>query len=113
MIDESPKIQEIIRQLCEAEGSQAMFARKIGATPQKVNNWISGRNGLSADMLFAISEIYEIPMEQLLDASNLDISLVGERGKVDPVTNEISCYFRMMTDTQKRAIVNVARAMVE
>ena len=113
MNTDAPQIQEIIKQLCAAEGSQSKFARRIGATPQKVNNWISGRNEPGADMLFAISRIYEIPMEQLLGATNLDVSFALSNDKIEKETSEMSCYLKRMTDKQRRAVLGVARAMVE
>lgn len=108
-------IQQTIRRLCELEGSQTKFAKRIGATPQKVNNWVNGRNEPGADMLYAISEAYSIPMSSLVDQDRANISRY--LSALDPApsqdADELSIYMSKMTDKQRRAVLGVARAMVD
>lgn len=115
MNTEEISLRELIKQLCEAEGSQSNFARRIGATPQKVNNWVNGRNEPGADMLLAISNTYGIPLENIVGPSTtrFEYAFVPLNDPREQDADEMGVYMRRMNDTQRRAVLGVARAMVE
>ena len=110
---EAPQMRDLVKQLCEAEGSQSRFARRIGASPQKVNNWISGRNEPGAEMLVAISRSYGIPIDDLVNATNLEVPVQIPVDEIDREASEINGYLKRMTDNQRSAVLCVARAMVD
>jgi len=43
-----------LRKRCEAIGSQAEAARRIGVSPQRVNDWLAGRVKPSGDQVLAL-----------------------------------------------------------
>lgn len=115
MNKEEISLRDLIKKLCEAEGSQSKFARRIGATPQKVNNWVNGRNDPGADMLLAISNTYDIPLDSLVGPSTTRASyaVVPFCDPRDQDADEMGVYMRRMNEHQRRAMLGVARAMVE
>lgn len=115
MNTEEISLRDLIVQLCEAEGSQSKFARRIGATPQKVNNWVNGRNEPGADMLLAISNTYKIPMENIIGPSTtrFEFAVVPPGDPREQDADEMGVYMRKMNESQRRAVLNVARVMVE
>lgn len=115
MTADASNIRETIKRLCEIEGSQTKFAKRIGATPQKVNNWVNGRNYPSADMVVAISSVYEIPAEHLIDptAPSVEYSTVRLVDEVEKDAEEMHRCLRKMSETQRTAVLGVARAMVD
>ena len=113
-VDEtSQKVRELITTLCETEGSQTRFAKRIGATPQKVNNWINGRNGPDKGSIIAISQVYGIPVESILGEQVIEYDFISTPEPFDSDISEIRACFKRMSDKQRRAMVNVAKAMVE
>ena len=108
------RITRMIRELCSKEGSQTRFASRIGASPQKVNNWVNGRNEPNKEMLYAISEAYEIPMSDLIDSdTRVDVDHVLPLSQHQMDTQEINCCLIQMSENQRKAVLAVARAMVE
>lgn len=113
MSETSEKIRELVTVLCEKEGSQTRFAKRIGATPQKVNNWVSGRNGPDKGALIAISQAYGIPLEKLICEPTIEYSYIKFSENTDPDIDEVGACMKRMNEKQRRAVLNVARAMVE
>ena len=113
MGENNDQIRELIIELCKAEGSQVRFAKRIGATPQKVGNWVNGRNNPGADAVVSISKAYGIPVESIVGRSSTEYSFVGLNETICPDIDEVSACMRKMTDKQRQAILAVARAMVE
>lgn len=107
-------IRELITELCELEGSQSKFARRIGATPQKVNNWVNGRNEPGAEMLLAIASTYKIPADRLVgpNVTGISYAVVPLSDPREQDADEMSVYMRRMNETQRKAVLGVARAMV-
>lgn len=55
----------LIRPLIENEGTQAEFARKIGATPALVWQWVEGRRPVSPRFAREIEAIYGVSRHDL------------------------------------------------
>ena len=115
MTAEQKSLRDLINELCEIEGSQSNFARRIGASPQKVNNWVNGRNEPGADMLVAISNTYKIPVDCLMgpNATNTEYVVVPPSDPITQDADEMNVYMRRMSEKQRSAVLGVARAMVD
>jgi DNA-binding transcriptional regulator YdaS (Cro superfamily) len=48
------ELMAALRKRCEAIGSQAEAARRIGVSPQRVNDWLAGRVKPSGDQVLAL-----------------------------------------------------------
>ena len=115
MATRSEKIQNLIIALSEYEGGGSKLAKRIGVSPQHVSNWVNGRNEPRADILVSISKIYGIPIEDLMSNSSVEYHCIdlSPREPLDQDIDEVGACMKKMSDKQRRAVLNVARAMVE
>lgn len=114
MENKQTHLAQVVKELCDKEGSQTRFANRIGATPQKVNNWVNGRNEPNKEMIYAISEAYGIPVSALIDSNTrVEVSHVQPLTPQQQDTQEINCFLVQMNEKQRKAVLAVARAMVE
>lgn len=102
------KVRESVRysiiSLIEQEGGPTAFARKVGATPQNVRNWVAGDSCPSIEKLGEIAEVYDVPVG----------SLMGDRGDVTlpPDEDELLGLYRSMSGQGKAMLLQVARSFV-
>lgn len=101
-------VRHHIVELVEAEKSQSEFARKVGATPQNVRNWIAGDSSPSLDKLADIAEAYGLTPGALLE-------MPGDREltALTPEEAEVVELMRSMTGAGRAMLVEVARAFKE
>lgn len=56
-----------MRALAEIEGSRVNFAKRLGVSKQTVSNWVNGSNAPDIEMIAIISNMYHIPMSDILE----------------------------------------------
>lgn len=115
MATRSDNLQNLIIALSEHEGGGSKLAKRIGVSPQHVSNWVNGRNEPRADALVSISKVYGIPIEDLMSNSTIEYHFIDldPKDPMDQDVDEMGSYMKKMSDKQRRAVLSVARVMVE
>jgi transcriptional regulator with XRE-family HTH domain len=53
--------------------SQAELSRRLGVSPQRVSNWIRGKNNPNREQMFIISNMLDTSIEELFFSEDLNV----------------------------------------
>lgn len=70
MSDIRSNIKKQIEMLVKIEGSPKVFAEKVGATKQAVNNWLRGSNAPDIERIAEIAHAYDMSLSDFLEPDN-------------------------------------------
>lgn len=78
-------IGTILKQLRQKKGlTQKDIAKSLIITPQTISKWENGLSSPSLEMMVALSEIYDVSVDELLKGTkeNNDVTVIKEKGKL-------------------------------
>lgn len=106
MADVRTVLRGHIVDMIDAEGSLSGFARKVGATPQNVRNWVAGDSSPSLDKVAEIAAAYGLTAGALLETP-------GDRRLTEllPVEADVVAVMRSMSEDGRRMVLQLAQAL--
>ena len=85
VVDKTPvreSVQYALVKLCDGEPSKAAFARKVGVSPQNVQNWINGQNMPPVEKLAEIADMYGLSLDSMVGRDELPGGLADDETAV-------------------------------
>ena len=101
---------------------QVELANMLGVKQYVISGWETSRSEPSISQICKLAEIFDVPIDYLLDTHTIRVSDIGDFKKVernikmdieDKFVTEFQCIINDLSDNQKDAVIDMVKSFIK